>query len=161
MPQAQGFLTGLMLMVLLTGCGRPNVHTFEAQPMEKRLHWTLPAGWSDKYTGDGIRWGSFAGPQGALITVTRFPGRLGDDLGNINRWRTQLGLGEVKDARMDELKSHLTWRTTWIEGDKEVLGGAMTELEGTTLTLKLTAPRPTSADLRSQFTQIIKDIAWE
>ncbi|MFK7758561.1 MAG: hypothetical protein AB8C13_01295 [Phycisphaerales bacterium] len=45
-------------------------------------------------------------PDGDLeLAVTRFPGRVGGDLANMNRWRGQMGLGPVSESVLEELVS--------------------------------------------------------
>jgi len=64
------------------------------------LVWTAPAGWTQKQAS-AMRKGSYAvsGPEGAGdISITAFPGDVGGDLANVNRWRGQLGLPPVQDA---------------------------------------------------------------
>ncbi len=59
------------------------------------IHWTTPAGWDEK-PADGIRLGSFAikSPAGgrAEVAITSFPGSVGTELDNVNRWRGELGM---------------------------------------------------------------------
>jgi hypothetical protein len=65
------------------------------------IRWTLPEGWKQK-PADGIRLGSFAinGENGgkAEVSITSFPGSVGTELGNVNRWRGELSLAPVGAA---------------------------------------------------------------
>ena len=61
------------------------------------LTWTAPADWKPT-AGSAMRKGSYAitGPEGAAdLSITAFPGDVGGDLANVNRWRGQLGLPPV------------------------------------------------------------------
>jgi hypothetical protein len=62
------------------------------------IRWTLPAGWMEK-PADGIRLGSFAvkGENGgqADVAITSFPGSVGTELDNVNRWRHELALEPI------------------------------------------------------------------
>jgi hypothetical protein len=62
------------------------------------LTWTAPAGWQSKPLG-AMRKGSYAitGAAGASadVSITAFPGAVGGELANINRWRGQLGLPPI------------------------------------------------------------------
>jgi len=62
------------------------------------IHWTAPAGW-EELAPTGVRLGSFLapGPGGtrADVAVTSFPGSVGTELDNVNRWRMELGLPEI------------------------------------------------------------------
>jgi hypothetical protein len=65
--------------------------------------WTLPAGWkainasSARYTTLEV-----TGADGAKgeVAVTHFPGDVGGDLANVNRWRGQIGLEPIKEAEL-------------------------------------------------------------
>jgi hypothetical protein len=100
--------------VALIGCGREEIKVYNApkDPIapvtttknaaaaseEPHLHWTLPAGWTEKPAG-GMRVGSFsiAGADGQVADVSIIPlgGVAGSELDNINRWRTQVNLEKV------------------------------------------------------------------
>jgi len=68
-------------------------------------HWQKPAGWQEQPL-DSIRKGSFlvSGADGASadMSVTVFPGDVGGDLANVNRWRGQVGLGPIDDAALGQ-----------------------------------------------------------
>jgi hypothetical protein len=65
------------------------------------IRWTVPSGWQQQ-PASGMRQGSFrvpdAGGAAADVSVVSFPGTGGDDLANINRWRSQLNLPAVAPA---------------------------------------------------------------
>jgi hypothetical protein len=62
------------------------------------IHWQKPDGWQEQPL-DSVRVGSFlvSGADGAKadLSVTTFPGDVGGDLANVNRWRGQLGLAPI------------------------------------------------------------------
>lgn len=61
------------------------------------LAWSAPASWTAKQ-GSAMRRGSYAvkGDGGeADLSITAFPGDVGGDLANVNRWRGQIGLGPI------------------------------------------------------------------
>ena len=62
------------------------------------VEWTLPTGWFDR-KGDAMRIGSFAvtnqAGKSADISVIPLSGLAGGDLGNVNRWRGQVGLAPI------------------------------------------------------------------
>jgi hypothetical protein len=68
------------------------------------ITWTLPAGWTTEPDPSGMRKGSFlvSGAEGAKadMSVTAFPGDVGGDLPNVNRWRGQVGLPPIDDATL-------------------------------------------------------------
>ena len=66
---------------------------------DQPLVWTAPAGWTAK-NGSSVRRGSYAvsGAEGAGdVSITAFPGDVGGNLANVNRWRGQLQLPPVGD----------------------------------------------------------------
>jgi hypothetical protein len=66
---------------------------------DQPLVWTVPAQWTPK-KASAMRKGSFtvSGPEGAAdLSITAFPGDVGGDLANVNRWRGQLQLPPVPD----------------------------------------------------------------
>jgi hypothetical protein len=68
------------------------------------ITWSLPAGWTTEPDPSGMRKGSFlvSGADGAKadMSVTAFPGDVGGDLPNVNRWRGQVGLAPIDDAAL-------------------------------------------------------------
>jgi hypothetical protein len=62
------------------------------------ITWKLPEGWKEK-PSDGIRLGSFDIPSEsggkANVAITSFPGSVGTELGNVNRWRGELALAPI------------------------------------------------------------------
>ncbi len=65
------------------------------------IHWTLPDGWK-QMPPDGIRRASFeistANGGIANVAITSFPGSVGTELGNVNRWRGELGLEPIGES---------------------------------------------------------------
>ncbi len=65
------------------------------------LTWTAPATWKPK-AASAMRKGSYAVPGEAGVeadfSITSFPGDVGGELANLNRWRGQLQLPPVGDA---------------------------------------------------------------
>ncbi len=68
------------------------------------ITWVLPDGWTTQPDQSGMRKGSFlvGGANGAKadMSVTAFPGDVGGDLANVNRWRGQVGLAPIDDAAL-------------------------------------------------------------
>jgi hypothetical protein len=62
------------------------------------IRWTLPTGWKER-PGNGVRLASFdlRGENGgkADVAITSFPGSVGTELDNVNRWRNELSLAPV------------------------------------------------------------------
>lgn len=74
------------------------------------LSWTAPAHWKTK-PASAMRKGSYAivGPDGAEadLSITAFPGNVGGDLANINRWRGQISLPPISDSDLATQTEHI------------------------------------------------------
>lgn len=72
--------------------------------------WTVPANWQAGMPSS-VRVASFVvkGAEGKLadIAITAFPGDVGGQLANVNRWRGQIGLAPVAQAEADKLTTKL------------------------------------------------------
>ncbi len=115
------------------------------------LKWTAPAGWQEK-PSTGMRKATFTipGTNGATaeLAVTAFPGDVGGDLANLNRWRGQLSLPPVSEAEFAGAVTRLkvnglavTLADLTGSGDNpQRLLGAMVPHAGATWFFKLTGP---------------------
>lgn len=81
----------------------------EADPsasVPTRSPWTVPAGWIADPEPRPMRLATFVAPDpgGAVeVAITRFAGRVGGELANINRWRGQMGLGPIEETELEPL----------------------------------------------------------
>jgi hypothetical protein len=110
-------LLACVLAVLSTGCGRNQIKVYHVdanspavssgQPV---LQYVLPAGWQKKIPSE-MRAASFgisqAGRQ-ADVSVIPLAGMAGSDPANVNRWRGQVGLGQMSDAELAGLADKVT-----------------------------------------------------
>jgi hypothetical protein len=73
------------------------------------LSWKLPPGWVEMQNTSNMRLATFQAGSGgntAEVTITRFPGDVGGELANVNRWHRQLGLPPVQslsDEKMQDI----------------------------------------------------------
>jgi hypothetical protein len=109
--------------LLLAGCRDPQVVSYRIPKEKERppsgagpasaastavphLHYKVPAGWTEQ-SSSTVRVASFsiAGPGGnnGDMAVTQFPGNVGGDLANVNRWRGQLQLGPIDEAQLAQV----------------------------------------------------------
>ena len=76
------------------------------------IHWAVPSGWQE-LAPTTVRIGNFLiiGKTGrkAEVAVTSFPGSVGTELDNVNRWRRELGLAGIAE-------NELTSRPVTIDG---------------------------------------------
>jgi hypothetical protein len=65
------------------------------------IHWTTPAAWKE-LPATSIRIGNFlisgANDKRAEVAITSFPGTVGTELDNVNRWRREIGLERVEQS---------------------------------------------------------------
>lgn len=127
------------------------------------LVWTAPAQWSPK-TGSAMRKGSFAvsGPEGdGDLAITAFPGDVGGDLANVNRWRGQLKLPPVADFAgtvqpLDVNGLHMLVFDAANSGSRIL--GAIVPRPGETWFFKLTGPDALVARTKPAFIDFLKTV---
>ena len=114
------FISLLSTGLILTGCRDTKITSYRvpkessdatvaaAPAAAPAIRWQTPAGWQEQ-AGDAARQGSFliTGADGAKadMSVITFPGDVGGDLANVNRWRSQVQLPPVGDADLPKLVS--------------------------------------------------------
>ncbi len=63
------------------------------------LTWTAPSAWQPK-PASGMRKATLVVGEGAELAVTAFPGDVGGELANVNRWRGQLQVAPIGEAEL-------------------------------------------------------------
>lgn len=134
------------------------------------LAWTAPADWRAK-SGSSIRKGSYAvGPDGGAVadcSITAFPGDVGGDLANVNRWLAQLqqppidaaALGNMITAlNVNGLEVRLVELTGGAPGDPQRMLSAIVPFEGATWFFKLTGPDETVKAEKQAFLTLVRSI---
>jgi hypothetical protein len=89
------------------------------------ITWTLPDGWSRVEGDRPMRVATFtAGEQDRIeIALTRFPGTVGGDLANMNRWRNDVRLEPITGDKLEPMLVRFdsgTWKgyTTRVRGEQ-------------------------------------------
>ena len=127
--------------------------------------WSAPAGWQAQAPGQmQLAAFSIAGSK-ALLTVSSFPGDVGGALGNVNRWRGQVGLAPIAAG---ELASALTPAETGsgaaqvadLTGASERLIGAILPRNGVTWFFKLKGDALVVASEKDNFTAFLKSLKF-
>lgn len=134
------------------------------------LAWKGPAHWTDK-GASGMRKGTFviSGENGATaeLAITAFPGDVGGEVANVNRWRGQLQLTPLADAEalrsierleINGLKAGLVDLKNDVNGTSTRMLGAFVSHGGATWFFKLTGPDALVAKERGAFLDFIKTI---
>jgi len=132
------------------------------------LAWQAPAGWVQK-TASAMRKGSYSVPGDAGesdLSITAFPGDVGGELANVNRWRSQIGLtplrAEELDASVSRLESgDLKFTLVEIESKdangKSILG-AMVPFGGSTWFFKLMGPGSSVRAAKPSFLVFLRSV---
>lgn len=134
------------------------------------LTWKGPAHWQEKPAG-GMRKGTFTltGDGGATadLAITAFPGDVGGEAANINRWRGQLQLppqapGEavasIQRLEANGLKIGLVEMANPSAAQPTRVLGAFVAHEGATWFFKLTGPDALVAKEKPAFLEFLKTI---
>ncbi len=132
------------------------------------LVWTAPPHWTAKPAGS-MRKGSYAikGDGGeADLAITAFPGDVGGDLANLNRWRGQIQLPPVAQAEFEAATQHLDRNGLHITvvdavgtgADAKRILGAMIPYSGATWFFKLMGPDALVAKEKTAFLALLDTI---
>lgn len=133
------------------------------------LKWSAPAHWQEKQASS-MRKATYVitNAKGtAELAVTAFPGDVGGDLPNLNRWRGQLSLPPVEEAqyaaavtrfKVNELAVTVADITGPGENPTRLLG-AMVPYAGSTWFFKLTGPAALVADEKPAFLAFLQTLS--
>ncbi len=138
------------------------------------LTWTAPASWQSR-PASAMRKATFiipgasAGEQ-AELAVTAFPGNVGGNLANLNRWRQQLQLPPISASELDSALVHLHAGDLHIDvaellgpapaagGSPQRVLGAIVPFNGATWFFKLTGPDALVAREKAAFLAFVQTI---
>lgn len=134
------------------------------------LLWTAPADWRAK-SGASIRKGSYAvGPENGAVadcSITAFPGDVGGDLANVNRWLGQLQQPPIDGAALQNLLTtlqvnglevRLVELTGGAAGDPQRMLSAIVPFANATWFFKLTGPDATVKAEKQAFLSLVRSI---
>lgn len=132
------------------------------------LSWTAPAAWKAK-AASAMRKGSYAisGAGGeADLSITAFPGDVGGEVANLNRWRGQISLpplaeGEAAAAVTRQTQGDLALTVVDFGGtgaNAQRILGAMVPFGGATWFFKLMGPDAVVAEAKPAFLEFLKTV---
>jgi hypothetical protein len=134
------------------------------------LVWIAPSAWTVKPSG-AMRKGSYAvageGGAAADLSITAFPGDVGGENANVNRWRSQLQLQPVTEEEVagvitrlaaNDLKIALVEFSNPSTANPTRLLGAMVPYGGATWFFKLLGPDRVVASNKPAFLEFLKTI---
>jgi hypothetical protein len=131
------------------------------------LSWQAPPQWARK-AASAMRKASYgvAGDGGECdLSITAFPGDVGGELMNVNRWRGQMGLPPIRQEELDSSVNRLDangLRFTVVElapgaGGKAMLG-AIVPFGGSTWFFKLMGPGPSVQAAKPAFLEFLHSV---
>jgi hypothetical protein len=134
------------------------------------LKWTAPAGWQQK-PASAMRKATYvlpdAGGAGIELAVSAFPGDVGGELANVNRWRGQLQLPPLAEADLAGAVSRLAvsgLTVTVVElaggtaDSPQQLLGAIVPANGSTWFFKVTGPAAVVAREKAAFLAFLQTL---
>lgn len=132
------------------------------------LAWTAPEQWKPK-GGSSMRKGSYSVPgEGgeADMAITAFPGDVGGDLANLNRWRGQIGLPPVSQTEFEsniQRVEHNGLKMTVVDvagtgPQAQRILGAMVPHRGATWFFKLQGPDAIVAKEKPAFMALLETV---
>jgi len=135
--------------------------------------WKVPSEWQEQSPGqiNLAKWvvGSDSGGGSAEVTVSAFPGDVGGLLANVNRWRGQVGLGNISQADLSSNvtpvdvpggKAMLVDVTGSKNGQKARLIGAIVPREGRTWFFKLMGDEQVAEKQKSVFVKFVQTVQF-
>jgi hypothetical protein len=131
-----------------------------------QIKWEVPPDWSAA-PASAMRYASFVAPSDSSgkidISVVTFPGDGGDDLGNINRWRQQLGLppADANTSNIVPLKTNeTTFSTIDIASENARTVAAWTRKDGRAWFFKLTGPTEGVEKEKPNFVKFVQSVRF-
>ncbi len=130
--------------------------------------WQLPDGWA-MGKGSSARYATIAvtGADGAKgeLAITHFPGDVGGDLANVNRWRGQIGLGPIDQAALAPSVTQVTAGPKTIKlidvtGPQNRCAAGWVSHGGETWFFKFTGPDALVGAEKAKFTAFLESIRF-
>ncbi len=134
------------------------------------LTWTAPASWEAK-ASSSMRRGSYVvtGSDGASadMSITAFPGDVGGDLANVNRWRGQIQLPPIDAATLSQTTTQISGQDvslTMVEmvnldlATPQRILAALVNFEGSTWFFKLLGPDSLVASEKDNFIALLTTV---
>jgi hypothetical protein len=133
------------------------------------LVWQAPPQWVPKPAG-AMRKATFGVPGAggdADLSITAFPGDVGGELMNVNRWRGQLGLSPLRAEDLEAsvsrveangLKITLVELASQGDANGKAMIGAIVPVNGSTWFFKLTGPGPSIRASKPAFLEFLHTV---
>jgi hypothetical protein len=191
----------LLALGFMTGCGRDDIKVYRVEKENKqplpsissepaqlppghpdigetslpKLTWNLPSTWQELAPG-GMRVGSFVakGKDGQVADISIIPlsGAAGGVLFNVNRWRGQVGLGDINEQELAKVAQgieisgqpaqffEVVGRSQSADSKTNILG-AILGRKGTTWFVKMTGVPSVVNEQKPAFLEFLKSLKFQ
>jgi hypothetical protein len=135
------------------------------------LTWTPPANWSAKQGASAMRKATYTIktegiPGEAELAITAFPGDVGGELANVNRWRGQMSLPPISEADLGSALTRIEKNGLKISvldvvgtgANAQRMLGAMVPHAGSTWFFKLLGPDAVVAKAKPEFMAFLETV---
>ena len=139
-----------------------------ANPNPGMPQWTAPADWKSQPPGQMVLASYTAGGDAAgkaTVSISAFPGDVGGLLANVNRWRRQVGLGEIAEADLEKTVSAMETaggnaRLVDLSGANTRVVGAIVPHAGQTWFYKMTGSEKIVGQQKEAFIQFVQTVKY-
>jgi hypothetical protein len=111
-------------------------------------------------------WHAGAAEGPATVTITAFPGDVGGDLANVNRWRRELGLAPLQQLSADTFKNvslaedgHSA-KVVRLSGEAESTHAAIIPHDGQTWFIKMKGPHEAVKQAATAYTSLVQSLRF-
>ena len=134
------------------------------------ISWQTPEGWTQKKESTEFRFAQIDLGDNLLLVVSRFPGDVGGNLANVNRWRGQLQLPPIKADELEKVTKKvqagdataILTDFTSEAGDQRMLGAIVPdEKGGRTWFFKVTGPAKAVGGQADKFQKFVESVKLE
>ena len=155
--------------------GNPNSNTMQALPgMEAftnqtgNISYIVPDSWTE-FPASSVRKANFNienADGSAEVSITVFPGTVGGYLANINRWRRQIGLEPIDEAKLNTnlipftISKHQGYYS-FLEGNTQSILGAQLKFHGVTWFVKMQGALLTVQSEKDNFLSFLSSLEIE
>lgn len=161
----------LSIVFLLAGCSKEEIKVYSvpkevAASNHSPVHWTTPKGWKELAPTD-LRAGNFlvtVGDKKAEVSIIPFPGKVGTELQNVNRWRNEIGLPPITGSELASEKVSVgpaEAKLYDVSGGEFQTLAAILEKEGTSWFFKIRGDREIVAQNKPTFVEFLKSISFD
>ena len=134
------------------------------------ISWQTPEGWTQKPGSSEFRFAQIDLGDNLVLVVSRFPGDVGGNLANVNRWRSQLQLPPIKADELDKVTKKvqagdataILTDFTSEAGDQRMLGAIVPdEKGGRTWFFKVTGAAKAVGGQAEKFQKFVESVKLE